>query len=1236
MKIADQFLSRFPRLHKAMQTPRVLRLLRVVVIAVATIGVLGFFAAPPLVRYVAEKQGTQALGRQLSIERVRINPFALSVAVEGLRIADAQGSGSFVSVGRAAANVELFASIYRRGVVFSALRIERPDIRLARLADNRFNFSDIIDRLNARPKPKEPGEPLHFALNNIELRDGHIEFDDQPAGQHHVVDKLAIGLPFISDIPSQVQLLVQPRLDAHINGTEFSLKGRIKPFADHREATLDLSFEPFELTRYLGYVPGKLPVSITQALLSSNLECVWAEQGKAGQTLALRGDVTLSDVRLKDAQGADLMSWRRLQIGMQDVQPLASPMKLSFGNILFVEPQLAVQRLRDGSLNLQHLAGGSAEQREPAIQNKSPAPKKTDAPAPLITIAGLAIQRGTLRWKDAALSEPFETQLSSIDANLQGFDSSGKRAANLKASLQAESSGTLSATGQVNTASGAVDMRLELSKLRLERYRPYYAKALGAARPSAEVAAAVQLLIAPEKHDGPQDGGLRLSQGSLQLTGLLLPDTAGRGSRAGNKRPLLQLASLSVADFSLDAAARKVVLGQITSRDAQWRVMRDANGIDLLRAFGIGDEPVTVPAADAGNVAAAASDALAAAPDKSLPWTIVTGTTDLSGWSAAVEDRTGREPVSVSIDRLALRTSGLSTEKGSTGHVELGFGVNRRGQVRLAGDVGLTPMKGSFKLDARTVDLLFAQPYVSNFARVLITQGALDARGRVGFDLSDSKLPQFSWSGDAALKDFNSFDEINETDFVRWKKFSVAKLDLHTQPLAVSVGEVRLEDFYTRLILDAQGRFNLRGLVQTGAAPADAASAPAVSIAGKSVATLPPPKPMKLKVDQITLLGGNVSFSDRFVKPNYDANLTEVAGSLKGLSSDSTTVADLSLKAFVDHSAPVEVSGQLNPLRQDRILDIAAHVSDIDLTGVSTYATRYVGYGITKGKLSMEVKYQIRDRKLTAENRVTLDQLTFGEHIDSPTATRLPVLLAVALLKDRNGVIDLNLPVSGTLDDPEFSVGGVVLRVLVNLVTKAVTAPFSLLGSMFGGGEELSYIDFDGGAAALPASAQGKLTALARALTERPALRLEIAGAADPVRDLPGLKRTQLDSKLRALKAATMVKRGESFGGVDSLVISAEEYPLLLEQVYKAEKMDKPRNALGIAKDLPVPEMEKLLLAASPVSDADLRVLADRRAQTVREWLVGAGKVPTARVFVVEHGAVPASEAHARVDFALR
>ncbi len=214
------------------------------------------------------------------------------------------------------------------------------------------------------------------------------------------------------------------------------------------------------------------------------------------------------------------------------------------------------------------------------------------------------------------------------------------------------------------------------------------------------------------------------------------------------------------------------------------------------------------------------------------------------------------------------------------------------------------------------------------------------------------------------------------------------------------------------------------------------------------------------------------------------------------------TPGDLDIQARLDNAAPVEIKGKINPLSKDLFLDIVADAKEIELSPMTPYAAKYVGYGIERGKLSFNVKYKVENRKLNAENRIILNQLTFGEKIESPTATKLPVLLAVALMKDRNGVIDVDLPISGSLDDPQFSVGGIVLRIIINLITRAVTAPFTLLASAFGGGasgDDLSYIEFDNGRASLNQAAQAKVATLARALNNRPALNLEIMGRVDPL-----------------------------------------------------------------------------------------------------------------------------------------
>ncbi|HZD54927.1 MAG TPA: hypothetical protein VE080_01610, partial [Candidatus Aquicultoraceae bacterium] len=217
-----------------------------------------------------------------------------------------------------------------------------------------------------------------------------------------------------------------------------------------------------------------------------------------------------------------------------------------------------------------------------------------------------------------------------------------------------------------------------------------------------------------------------------------------------------------------------------------------------------------------------------------------------------------------------------------------------------------------------------------------------------------------------------------------------------------------------------------------------------------------------------------------------------------------------------------------------------------------------------------------------------------------------------------SGEIRLDLPVSGSLDDPQFSLGGVILKIIVNLLVKAATSPFALLGAIFGGGEELSYLEFDYGMDAPGAAGEGKVATLAKVLYDRPSLRLEIAGYVDPENDREALRRLMFDRKVRAQKLKELVRKGGREISLDNVVVDAKEYPEYLKRAYRAEKFPKPRNFIGMVKDLPVPEMEKLMFAHIRVSDDDLRLLAQRRAGAVKDTLVASGKVEAGRIFLVE------------------
>jgi hypothetical protein len=603
------------------------------------------------------------------------------------------------------------------------------------------------------------------------------------------------------------------------------------------------------------------------------------------------------------------------------------------------------------------------------------------------------------------------------------------------------------------------------------------------------------------------------------------------------------------------------------------------------------------------------------------------------------------------IEGLEITAEKLSTEPNSKGKVALKTKVNGKGVLQVDGSLQLAPVATALQVETTAIPLLPLQPYFSEFVNIQLNRGIVSNKGEVRLQFDKGNLAG-GYKGSLTVGDLIAVDKANSADFLKWRSLHFGGIDVALQPMKVDIAEVALTDFYTRLILSQEGRLNLLDVVRRpeGEAPqamagkqaGKPAEKPVEKVAGTPVGEQPVAPtaaafPIPLRIGKVTLQGGTVNFSDFFIKPNYSVNLGKVAGRISGLSSASDSMADLELRGSYANSAPVQVIAKLNPFAAESFLDLKADVSGIDLVPFSPYSGKYAGYNIEKGKLSLNVAYKLENRKLSAENKLFIDQLTFGDKVESPDATSLPVNLAISLLKNNRGEIDINLPISGSLDDPEFSVGGLIVKVIVNLFVKAVTSPFALLGSMFGGGEELSSVDFVAGYASLDAAAVKRLESLAKALVERESLKIEITGRADPELDREGVKRAALERAVKAEKLKEQMKKGTEGVSVDAVEVSAAEYPAYLKQAYREAKFPKPRNLVGMQKDLPVEEMEKLMLANTKASEDDVRDLALRRAETVQSWLLEQGKVPAARVFLLPPKVGPDDKAKAtRADFSLR
>ena len=670
----------------------------------------------------------------------------------------------------------------------------------------------------------------------------------------------------------------------------------------------------------------------------------------------------------------------------------------------------------------------------------------------------------------------------------------------------------------------------------------------------------------------------------------------------------LKTDAVAVRGGRLDLVKREITIEEVSSRTARVLLRRTSDGrIEF------------VPPPQLRAVAAARTDPQG-------PWKIVVSKYRGDDLAVRFEDAAVSPVVTHTIEGMNLLLENVSSDLAQKMRLSTRFRLNRKGEVDLAGNVRPSPLDVDLKLALKTVELLPLQPYFTERLNIDLTRGQVTLAGNAQLRQTNSGAFEAGklsggFSGQITVGDLQAVDKLNSADFVKWKSLYFGQIDARLNPNSLSIGQVALADFFARVIVSRQGELNLLQIVrqpETRAAPAPAARVATKVASGKATAANAASEPAlpPISIGKVTLQGGDIRFTDNFVKPNYSANLRQVGGTISGLSSAPNTVASLDLRGTYDNIAPLTIAGQLNPLASTPSLDLQADVKGIEMTSLSPYSGKYAGYAIEKGKLSLFVKYKINDRQLSAENRIFLDQLTFGSPVESPDATKLPVTLAVALLKNRNGEIDINLPISGSLDDPEFSVGGLIVKVVVNLLGKALTSPFALLGAVFGGGEELSSLDFDSGRAAIGGDAAQRLDKLGKALLDRPALKLEIQGTADPEADSEGLKRDRLERKVKALQREELTRKAVQSGSADEIVVSAKDYPVLLERVYRNEKFPKPRNFVGLVKGLPGSEMEKLILANSSIDEEDLRDLADRRAKAVRDWLL-AHDVPGERVFLL-------------------
>jgi hypothetical protein len=872
---------------------------------------------------------------------------------------------------------------------------------------------------------------------------------------------------------------------------------------------------------------------------------------------------------LKELDGTDFLGWDRLRVELRWSTLVSRT--VAFQSIELVAPFGRVVAEPGGRFNYSDLVRRLDQPSGPRSEPRT------------LRIDRLAIRDARVRFLDRGLGEPFATTLGPLSLELTGFSTGPNRRNPYAFEGRTEAGESFSWTGTFSLEPLASQGRFTISRLQLPKYHPFYRDQV--AFRFQEGTASAQAGYAFQWSEGIHI--MKLLDGALELQNLKLAQDRGA--------PLAVLPRVAAAGIEADLIGRSVRIGSLGLQDGRISATRAGNGeIDLVRML---------------------TPRPARTKEPPAPFHLELKELDLKGFQVAFRDLAPVRPVQLLADNLDLNLKGFSLDP--AGQAQLKLSLRLGGKAGLSAEGTVAPLRPALDLKLRLDQLALPplDPYLAPALDVRLNRGSLSLDGRLTGAFEHKPGDHAAFRGSLRLDRFEAADGARREPFLGYRVLSLAGLDLRTNPDRVSIQSVELVEPDQRLVLAQDGSSNVGRALKL---------APAAQPQSPLGAVLPPSPgpPLQLTIRRTHLVSGRLSFVDRSLEPNAALLITGLEGTATSLSTEPDSQSSMDFKGLAGGLAPLRIRGRAMPLRKDQDTDVTVTIQASEMTDFTPYTGKFLGYTVRKGKLDLDARVQIQKRQLEALVKTRLDQFYLGDKVASPDATHLPVRLGLAILRDRKGVIDLELPVTGNLDDPDLHYGKIILHAILNVMTKVVTSPFSLLAKLGGAPDhDLSYVAFAAGSAVPDPLAGTKAQALARALAERPELNLEAQGSADPVADTAALKQQALEQLLSRLRQEA---------GQTGPLPPGERGPWLRAAYQRAF----PQQAKAAAPPPPA-EMEQRLLGSLPVSAGDLRQLGSARAKALLKLLVDA-QVEPGRLFEVAGTGGAAKEPAAKVYFGLK
>ncbi|NWD41973.1 DUF748 domain-containing protein [Pseudomonas yamanorum] len=862
---------------------------------------------------------------------------------------------------------------------------------------------------------------------------------------------------------------------------------------------------------------------------------------------------------------------------------------LHLADIQLDKPKTELRFDKSGQLNLAQLFKLPASEPTPTDPNAKPFPLRIDN----IKLAG-----GYVHFQDLRPSEPIEFLYDKLDFELKNLSTLPDDNAAMTLVAAGPEGGQIDWTGNFSLIPIASEGKLKVTDGKMKVWWPY-------------VRDAVPLVLEDGILNFSTDYKLSLAKETeLNLTNVAL-SVAPFAIKAPDGRPLARLEKLDVSETTVDLAKQQVIVGKIRSNKLEtWAALEADGQLDWQKLFA-SQPSKPAPATEPATAPATADSPKPAPAAPSKPWQVLLKDVQLRDYQVHLADRSAKPAVALDVGPLNVDLQGFDSLNQSPFTLKLDTGVGKQGKLQATGQVNLSPVSAKLKVDTKDIDLRVAQSYISPFIRLELRSGMLGSN--LDVNLKSTEPLAFQVTGRAQVDQLHTLDTMKNRDFLKWQRLVLEGVN-YQHGDSLSIDKVNLLQPYARFMINDDRTTNIDDLLIPQ--PANSGSKSAAKPAASKE------KPLRIHIGQIAINDGSANFADFSLTPNFATAIQQLNGQIGTIDSRQAKPASVDVKGKVDRYAPVTIKGSVNPFDPMAALDIATSFKRVELTTLTPYSGKFAGFRIRKGRLNLDLHYVITKGQLKAENKVVVEQLQLGEKVDSADAVDLPIRLAIALLKDSDGKISIELPVTGDLNNPQFSVMPIVWQTLRNLVVRAATAPFKFIGGLISGSgaQDLGNVSFAPGSSELSKDSQSALDSLAKALKERPALRLEIEGTAAASSDGPLLAAQRLEREYQYNYYKILQRRGDKVPAQASLLeVPEKEKAPLLEGIYRTRlKQQPPAEWKDLSNDDRTAKLRDGVIKFWSGSDVLLRQLGQDRAGAIKDYLVDKGQLEDERVYFID------------------